>query len=524
MADEDNILIENQVRFSESCLWKMQREYFDKQGINAWVSQVPFYVTSNPFIAKCYAKITLSFIQDWISKYPQAKRYPFYILELGTGSGRFSYYVLKTLASLVKELNMKDITFCYIMSDFTSHNLEYYQQHPALKVFIEQGCLDFAIYNMENQKPICTYHQKFTLNPETLINPLLVYANYIFDSTSQDAFKINQGQLYESLLSIATHSDNIQQGQLVNFENVHTYFTDNPITLPYYQDPVLNQILVNYQQALHNSHLLFPIGGLQSLKALRQLANDRLFVISSDKGHSELKNLENLGPPSLSFHGSFSLMVNFDAIAQYFKLNGGDSVIQSQRKGIKTLVFCSGFQLNQFYKTQQAIHEHIQGFSPADYFNLHQRMSHSIMDYSLDNIASHLQLTGWDPHVYLKINHRIQALLSNGDPTTLAFMAEQMPTLAANYYHMPQSECILFEIGIFFHTIKRYQEAIQYYQQAETYLGPQFSLFYNMALCQYSLGQLATAQENFNLALNIKPESQEARQWLALLQKEFNNN
>ncbi|MBV8801462.1 MAG: hypothetical protein JO131_00580, partial [Gammaproteobacteria bacterium] len=80
-TSERKITIEQHKRFSESALWRLQREYFDKEGPNAWVNQVPFYITSNPFIAHCYAVITFTFMRDWIKKHPDAKNHPFYIME-----------------------------------------------------------------------------------------------------------------------------------------------------------------------------------------------------------------------------------------------------------------------------------------------------------------------------------------------------------------------------------------------------------------------------------------------------------
>src|SRR5688572_29220218 len=95
--DSNAVVIERNKRFSECHLWQVQRDYFDQQGINAWVNQVPFYITSNPFIANTYAAVIIRFFQDWVRKNPQAKNHPFYILELGTGSGQFSFYALKRL-------------------------------------------------------------------------------------------------------------------------------------------------------------------------------------------------------------------------------------------------------------------------------------------------------------------------------------------------------------------------------------------------------------------------------------------
>ena len=142
------VVIEKDKKFSESCLWALQREYFHTEGIDAWVNQVPFYVTSNPFLANCYAHIIVRLAQDWIRKHPGAEQEPFYILELGTGSGRLSYYIMKKIEKLQQQLRLEHIKFRYIMTDFTESNLKYWDSHPALQHFLERVCwtLPFSIW------------------------------------------------------------------------------------------------------------------------------------------------------------------------------------------------------------------------------------------------------------------------------------------------------------------------------------------------------------------------------------------
>jgi tetratricopeptide (TPR) repeat protein len=515
------IVIEQQKKFSESCLWKMQRAYFDQEGINAWVNQVPFYITSNPFIAYCYARTTLSFIRDTLKLNPDAINHPFYILELGTGSGRFSFYVLKTLFELQKSLGMEDINICYVMSDFTKNNIKYYETHPALIPYIERGVLDFAIFDMEVERPITLIKKNIRLNPEALVNPLAVYANYIFDTVSHDAFTIHEGKLFELLLSIATPENNMQDNKPVDMEQLEIDFKVQEIKNKYYNDPELDNILEEYKSTLKDSSILFPIGSIRAIKLLKKLSNNKLFIISSDKGYSSLKSLDYLGHPSLSFHGSFSMMVNFHAIANYFKNSGGDYFLQTPRKGIKTSVFCSGMTLSDMPETNLILQEYVEGVSPADYFTLHRRMSDAFQDCSLDVIAAHLNFSHWDPHIYSKLANRVVALIEDSETDTTNFLASNMHKIAANYYFMPKSDCILFEIAVFFHTIKRYEEALKYYKEAQHFVGDQFGLYYNMALCEHHLQLMDDAMKNFLEAQRLDPESKEAQEWVTYMEKEM---
>src|SRR5690606_2959798 len=111
----------------------------------------------------------------------------------------------------------------------------------------------------------------------------------------------------------------------------------------------------------------------------------------------------------------------------------------------KTSVFVSGIRLSDLPETEHAIQENVEGLSPSDYFTLHRRMSDSFHECALDTIASHMQLSGWDPHIYLKLSNRVTALIDESDSDTIHFMASNMHKMADNYYHMPKTECILFE-------------------------------------------------------------------------------
>lgn len=511
---EREITLETRKRFSESALWRLQRDYFEKAGINAWVSQVPFYITSNPFIANCYAKIFFAFIRDWIRIHPDAKNHPFYIMELGTGSGRFSFYLIKTLCHLLKNTGMQDIKFCYIMSDFTKNNIQYYETHPALKSYIEQGVIDFAIYNMESERPITLLKQNITLTPDTLVNPLSLVANYIFDTISQDAFTVRDGKLYELVLTLKTPESNTENNHAISMDQITTHFDHHACQLPYYNAPHLDDILAHYIKSYQHSSFLFPIGTIRAIQRLRKLTQNKLFILSSDKGYNTLESMDNLGHPGISFHGSFSMMVNFHAISNYIKNSGGDYFLQTQRKGIKTAIFVSGVALHELPETQLSIQEHIEGLSPADYFTLHKRMSDSFNECSLESLSAHLNLALWDPHMFLKLLPRILILADSAETETIDFLAHNMEKIAANYYHMPKSDCVLFEIGIFFHAIKRYAQAIEYFEKSKPYLHEQLGLHYNLGLCHYYQGDNHNALENFQLAAGMEGRAEEVSEWI----------
>jgi len=90
VKDQKSSPLETNRRLSKSLLWRLQRNYFERYGIEAWSSgAVPHHITSSPFIADAYARVVIGFLRDYERSLDQ--RQPVYIVELGSGSRRFAY-------------------------------------------------------------------------------------------------------------------------------------------------------------------------------------------------------------------------------------------------------------------------------------------------------------------------------------------------------------------------------------------------------------------------------------------------
>ena len=515
-------VLEQGKRLSESLVWGLQRAYFEGQGIEAWLHDVPFYITSNPFIANSYARLVIHFIRDWIAKHPEAKNNPFYVMELGTGPGRFSYYTVKALDELRRDFGMDDVRIIYVMSDFAQANLDYHNTHHTLVPYIEKGMLDLAIHDMDSQNPIKLMHSKIELNEKTLLNPICLFANYVFDTISNDAFCVQNGRIYELLVKLSTETSNVENGKAVDLSKIDVEYEPKEIHGSYYNDPALDQVLDLYRTELKDTSFLVPIGSIRGINYLKKLSNNKFFFISSDKAYSELASLENLGHPSMTFHGNcFSMMAKCHAIGQYFKNSGGDYYPQTTRRGLKTCVYSSGFSLSDLPETRVALKEYVENFSPSDFFNVYRHMMDSAETVEMDAIASYLEQSRWDPQMYSRISARILAIVNEADADTVNFVANNIHKVAENYYYMPKAECVLFEVGVFFHALKRYEEAIFYYRQVEKFLGEQFSLYYNTALCLHHLDQNQEALKYFRRSVELDQDSKEAKDWVAHLEKVF---
>ena len=108
-------------------------------------------------------------------------------------------------------------------------------------------------------------------------NPLFVIANYIFDSLSQDGFRVKGGEIFEALC----HKNE-------DDEIVFSY--PEAAEKPYHNDDY-NAVLAHYSEKLGETYIPFPIGPLRCLRWLSEISDKRMALVMADKG---LRSLEEL--------------------------------------------------------------------------------------------------------------------------------------------------------------------------------------------------------------------------------------
>lgn len=516
---QSNVFIEENVRFSQSCIWQMQREYYRELGVSAWADQVPFNVTSNVYIANTYANVVMAFIRDWLRGHPDALQHPFYLLELGSGHGRFSFYAIKRLCELLQASEISSVKICYLMSDFAKNNFDFWTTQPALQPYLEKGVLDFALFDVENDEAIQLPRSQRTLGAGELHNPLVVFANYVFDSIPQDCFRIQQGKLYEGLVSARAAAD--YEGSSVDsqLDKISLEYNYQPIENTYYQDELLDRVLFNYKNLIKEGTFIFPISALRTLQKLFKISNNRLLLLSSDKGHVAAEEVAKLDQPHVAFHHSISVMVNFHAIGEFFQQAQGNYFFQTPRRGIKTCAYYNGFSLAEMPQLNMAIETHLEKMSPGDYFTWYQWIKENHAKVSLEVLATCLNISEWDPLMFKHIHQFLGDHLNNADAVTIQYLKKNIDKLAANFYYLPRTTDTFLDMAILLHKMKEWQRATHYYQQSQKVFGENFSSCYNLGLCHFELGDLREAMCCFRRAWELNPTSQEATQWLQYIEK-----
>src|SRR5579883_3035786 len=196
----DVAVLERNSPLSQSIIWRLQTEFYAQRGTKAWSEdQVPCYITSNPCIAEIYARMVAAFLSDCTrhssgQAKPVSRQNPLRILELGAGPGKFAYLFLLQLSRLLNETEIPLDVVRYCMTDCSASSIQSWRENKYLLEFVERGVLEFQLLEAD----------KATSPGNTGVSsqsPLVVIANYVFDSLAQDVFLIKDGELSEFLVT-----------------------------------------------------------------------------------------------------------------------------------------------------------------------------------------------------------------------------------------------------------------------------------------------------------------------------------
>lgn len=530
MARRKHILERNR-RFSESLLWKLQRNFFDRRGAQAWTEGiVPHYITSNPWIAQAYAKVVFGWLRDWCMAPAETSEsahadvasvdfsQPFHIVELGCGSGRFAYLFLVRFFDLLSRSHLVGVPVRYVLTDFTEHNLDILRNHLALQPFVEAGLLDFARYDAGEDVALELSHSGEVLSPESVVNPLAVVANYVFDGIPQDCFTLRAGHLYESLpiLTSPQRETDLDDPELLT--RIEIEWKHRETSPDYYGDAELDRILGEYAGSLEETTVLFPSAGLRCVQNLGRLAGGRLLLLSADKGYSSESSLAGRDEPDLSVHGSFSTMVNYHAVGRWFEHRGGEFLATSyESASLHVSAGLLGEPPAGRVEIRLAFDDAIERLGPDDFFSIKKGIETSYQAFSLDRLLGWLRLSGWDHNVFLGCLPVLMEQVAEAPEGLRHELAVAARRIWEAYFPLREPVDLAFHLGVLAIGLERWEEGLEYFGYSVSMYGDDPATDFNMALCLQGLGDDEAALERLERALEADPEMEAARELRAEL-------
>ena len=505
--NQEPTLLETDVPLSQSVIWRLQRDFYAQRGLKAWNEDlVPSYITNNPFIAEIYAGIVAAFLQDCMShpqrdSSPLSREVPLRILELGAGTGKFSYLFLRKLTALLQKNNLPLHLVRYCMTDTAQSLLTEWRENGYLQEFLSSGILEFEVFQAGQE-----YRQEAG-------GPLVVIANYVFDSLPQDAFAIENGEIHEILATTSAAAD-VETPYL---KDLRFSYRNSAIAPQRYTDDLWNSILEQYRTRLSAATVLFPVNALQTLQQLSGSSDGRMLVLAADKGFTHEEDLA-LAPrtPSLDFHGGgrcFSQLVNFDAIGKYFLGKGGEALLPSKHfTNLNVCAFIRRNPGNDFPATRKAYEQPISAFGPDDLFAVMSWLNAYLEEISLPQALALLRLTRWDTVALTRLFPVIARQARNAHAERIDLRDAVLNTWE-NHYPLTKDENVLaFYCGVVLLELRFFQEAYSMFRKSQQLFAPSANTSYNLGLCCLGLGRSREALELMREACELDPGFEPAKQ------------
>ncbi|WP_017210532.1 hypothetical protein [Clostridium beijerinckii] len=525
--ESSGAVVEAEKPLSQSMLWKLQTEFFANQGPEAWIKGiVPQYITTNPYIANQYAKTVFGYLRDYVGREDVDKNTVIYIMELAAGVGRFTYTFLKRFLHMIENSSLKDIKFKYIVTDFAERNIEYWQNHSFLSPYFEAGILDCATFDISKDDEIKLRHSGEVLSKGKMKNPLILFANYTFDSLPQDTFYVNNGEIYEGVITITSPDEKGDPNDKSILAGLDYYYTDKKIDgNSYYEDKNLNDVLMHYKNSLEDTAFYMPIIGLRCISRLRKLFNDDVILISADKGYKNEESMDKNYHPFLSKHGCISMTVNFHAIELYFKELGGKAIHSIyEHENINVSLFMVSNSDNDFIETSMAYNEIIESVGPDDFFIMKKAIMPLSNSLTTKELLTFLRFTVWDSRTLLELYNILIERIENEENFPKDELADAINKVWEYYFPIGEEG----DLGYYFGSILGYlgydNDALKLLESSLEFYGECPETNYEIALCYYNLQQIDKALEYTEKSIGLDSDFEQGKNLKNIIEDILSDN
>lgn len=507
LQTNDNKIIEETTRLSESKLWSLQRNYFKTMGINAWKEDVPYYVTNNAFIGHQYATLLSQLFRDLIEKETAKKK--FYILELGCGTGKFGYYFIKNFLPLLETLK-NSVSFCYVMSDVSEKNVDFCQNNSSLKPFVEAGVLDFAIFDAEldNDVSMLLSGKKYS---EIEGAQLIIISNYIFDCLKHDFLTFKEDDYYGLSVELKSRYKTFNQVEVEHLDDLRFNFSDALVNVDeYYEDPKLIKCLNNYRSAFKGKTALVPVplAAINFVNNMVSLTSGNVFFLMGDKGVAVLENFTKLSEQyRMTYEGCYTFLLNFHLLGEYIKQLNGDALITEKSNDFQVCLYAVGDVFKTLSHTRQAFYETVEGMGPHEFMAIYDATLQNGYRYSPKMISGFLRLSRWDPDAYAIIHDRLYEITNTLTITDGLNIHSDIKKIEDNIYDLGIDFDVSNLLGLLYERGGNEEKALEFYKRSIEIFKSNEAGTYNLARIFENRKDKEKALLYYQKALEINPKN-----------------
>ncbi len=514
VAKKDDWKIEDAKRLSHSKLWDIQRNYFNTKGLDAWKGEVPFYVSSNCFIANVYANLVFRLIQQAHLASP-SHPLSFQIIELGAGTGKFSFYFIKFFLELLKASELS-VNFCYTLTDFSEKIISSIQDNHSFTELKKQLAA--------NQTIECTVWD-FETAQKSIVKPghtPIIIANYVFDCIKQDKFNIDNGVLHEVQVALTNRYlkfDPLAPKTLKDIEFKESNVAVDPNT--YYEDSKLNAVLKNYIATMKTgTEFCMPVGAFNFISLLDD--TQPYYLLVGDKGLSRTEDFEATQRRELmSYDGCYSFLLNFNALKQYFEQLGGEYIGTDYVYTFGVHLYGNRLAKKTVHAVKNDFNEIATRFGPKEYLSICQEFQGSCYRFKLDTIIDFIKLSNYDPDAYGIVHDRLIEQLPLVNDFNKPNILWTMNQVENNIYVLGTAFDTYNLLGIFYQLIGDLEKAEELFNKSINILGPSGPTYHNLGILHTLKKDKAAAIQYFEKSLQIEEKNSVAKRRLMILKGSF---
>lgn len=523
------VVCEEGVPFENSILWSWMRNYYSEGGVAVWNNgDVPFHITNTPLLAREWARSILTLLRDFHRLGQVAPEHPVEVFELGPGTGRHAFYLWRELTRL-KDLTTaifgRELKFRLHLAELGRSGLTTLAEHPNLQEPLTSGELVLHQFDIESDSRPTLFHPPDAVLNLPSKNPVFVVSNYILDSLSHDVLKVDHGELYRGLtkLSVKGLKNGEEPSKVKDLgERIKLTFrySEDPVNYP---EPLWNAVAQRYRELACETYIPFPTSSMRLAQRTREWSEVASCLLVADKSFTALEQMINLDEPELVPHGGgFSFNANLHALGVMAEELGGRAIHTSVRDGTMELshVIFPTPGINSDWdliETRYRCSE-LEAFNAIDRFRLKESVDEQLKKFKLRLCLDLLRLTGFDPEIFYELSDDILNGLAE-DHEDYEEMEDELvralPRCLDLIYPLADDVDVAFEVGRVAYRMDRYQEAHRAFSLSIALYGEDPRTRFNLGLSWYYRDQFAAAQKEFERALELDPEYEDAQSWVA---------
>jgi RimJ/RimL family protein N-acetyltransferase len=537
------------VPFSKSPLWDLQTENNGGKSFSHTTAMV-----------NSYCNLLAAYLLDALKNGLIDRSKTQYVLELNAGNGCFSILVLQGLLKLLSEYDLNDIHLCYVLTDPNKRNCDLMGEHPYLATHFKEGRARVVNFDVTKNLPISHVLGE-------IVNPLLVVANGVFNSTPQELLYVHYGEIYagevalhvdgkstevldkrerererererDQLLDNLTPMQRMQLGmnstqsseELVEgiernsalgskpiqnilyrwkkSENLDQWIIQQPQELQEFLKLQLNK----YVKLIPHNPIFLPVGALTSLSVLDNNVPKGILLLAADIGPINLPAIKHTGLPTKINGADFSMPSNLHCISEWLKQGGAlSTMVQQEINGVAFIVAVLNPQQHSFGMTLQATQQYLVNQNPSDSLQLMQSLTGAINVLSEEQILCYLRVSHFDPRVLqlflprlLKQGVKISARLKWCEVLSQVWR-NHVPSIVERNERGEDDICeeFAFNLGQLAIDISHWQLAKQCFASELKINKSSSPLWHNLALASFATADDTMAEKCINNAVDI---------------------